>query len=65
MLFRDNRETVEFAFFFFFCARAIFLTLHLLSSPVIRKLVVVVMVDDAALYQLGNARESRIVTGRD
>lgn len=66
MLFRDNRETVEFAFFFFFLrARAIFLTLHLLSSPVIRKLVVVVMVDDAALYQLGNARESRIVTGRD
>lgn len=60
-LFRDNREAVEFAFFF--CARdTLFFSLSTrLSSPVIRK----PMVDDAALYQAGNSRESRIVTGRD
>lgn len=65
MLFRDNREIVEFAFFFLFLFGALlfFVTLSPSSffSLVIRKLVV----DDAALYQLGNARESRIVTGRD
>lgn len=61
-LFRDNREAVEFAFFFARARGTLFFSLSTrLSSPVIRK----PMVDDAALYQAGNSRESRIVTGRD